>query len=77
MLDAFRLILTTLFPFPIFLQSTLLFMMAHETIAQQTFEANATYILPQVNNILAHFNSRTFAANREEFECGASEDDVR
>jgi hypothetical protein len=55
-LDAFRLFLATLNPFPVFQQYTLLFTVANGAIAQQTFEAYAAYILPQLHNILAHSN---------------------
>jgi hypothetical protein len=75
-LDAFRLILTTLSAFTIFHQYTLVFTVAHGAIAQQTFEAYAAYVIPQLHNILAHSNSRPFADNLEGFEEGASEDDV-
>ncbi len=50
---------------------------AKGAIAQQTFEAYAAYILPQLHSILAHPNLRLFACNLEGFgEGGASEDDV-
>jgi hypothetical protein len=43
-------------------------------IAQQTFEAFAAYVLPQLHNILAHSNPRPFAGNLEGHEDGANED---
>ncbi len=74
--DVYRLFLATLTPFPVFQQYTLLFTVANGAIAQQTFEAYAAYILPQLHNILAHSNPRPFAGNLEGFGEGASEDDV-
>ncbi len=50
-------------PFPVFQQYTLLFSVAHGAIAQQTIEAYAAYVLPQLHNILAHSNPRPFAGN--------------
>jgi hypothetical protein len=47
---------------------------ANEAIAQQTFEAYAAYVLPQLHNILAHSNPRPFAGNLEGHENGAAED---
>jgi hypothetical protein len=47
---------------------------ANGTIAQQTFEAYATYVLPQLHNILAHSNPRPFAGNLEGHEYGVDED---
>jgi hypothetical protein len=75
-LDAFRLFLASLSPFPVFHQYTLLFTVANEAIGQQTFEAYATYALLQHYNLLAHSNLRPFAGNLEVYEFGASEDDV-
>jgi hypothetical protein len=72
-LDAYRLFLTSLFPFPVFLQYTMLWTVANGAIGQQTFEAYAAYILGQHSNILAHSNLRPFAGNIEGFEDGASE----
>ncbi len=60
-LDAFRLFLATLSPFPVFHQYTLLFTVAHGTVAQQTFEAYAAYIIPQQAH--SHSNPRPFAGN--------------
>ena len=74
-LDAYRLFLASLSPFPVFHQYTLLWTMAHGAIAQQTFEAYAAYILDQHSNILAHSTLRPFAGNVEAFGDGASEDD--
>ena len=74
--DVYRLFLATLTPFPVFQQYTLLFTVANGAIAQQTFEAYAAYILPQLHNILAHSNPRPFAGNLEGYGGGASEDDV-
>jgi hypothetical protein len=62
-LDTYRWFLATLSLFP---NSTLCCLpgtMAHGAIAQQTFEAYATYVLPQLHNILAHSNPRPFAGN--------------
>jgi hypothetical protein len=74
-LDAYRWFLATLSPFPVFQQYTLLFTaVAHGAIAQQTFEAYAAYVLPQLYNILAHSNPRPFAGNLEGQEFGADED---
>ncbi len=56
MLDAYRLFLASLSPFPVFHQYTLLFTVANGAIGQQKFEAYATYILGQHSNILAHTN---------------------
>jgi hypothetical protein len=75
-LDVFRLFLATLTPFAVFQQYTLLFTVANGAIAQQTFEAYAAYILPQLHNILAHTNPRPFAGNLEGYGGGASEDDA-
>ncbi len=61
--DVYRLFLTTLTPFPVFQQYTLLFTVANGAIAQQTFEAYAAYILPQLHNL-------------EGYGGGASEDDA-
>jgi hypothetical protein len=75
--DVYRLFFATLTPFHVFQQYTLLFTVANGAIAQQTFEAYAAYILPQLHNILAQSNPRpSFAGNLEGFEEGASEDDV-
>jgi hypothetical protein len=74
-LDAYRLFLASLSPFPIFHQYTLLWTVANGAMAQQTFEAYAAYILGQHANILAHFNLRPFVGNLEGYEDGASEDD--
>ena len=74
-LDAYRLFLASLSPFPVFHQYTLLWTMANGAIAQQTFEAYAAYILGQHSNILAHSTLRPFAGNVEAFGDGASEDD--
>ncbi len=52
--DVYRLFLATLTPFPVFQPYTLLFTVANGAIAQQTFEAYAAYIIPQLHNILAH-----------------------
>ena len=73
-LDAYRWFLATLSPFPVFQQYTLLFTVGHGAIAQQTFEAYAAYVLPQLHNILAHSNPRPFAGNLEGQELGADED---
>ncbi len=54
----------------------LLFTVANGAIVQQTFEAYAAYILPQLHNIIAHSNPRPFAGNLEGYGGGASEDDV-
>jgi hypothetical protein len=74
--DVYRLFLATLIPFSVFQQYTLLFTVANGAIAQQTFEAYAAYILPQLHNILALSNPRPFAGNLEGFWEGASEDDL-
>ena len=66
-LDAYRLFLASLSPFPVFHQYTLLWTMANGAIAQQTFEAYAAYILGQHSNILAHSTLRPFAGNVEAF----------
>ena len=73
-LDVYRWFLATLSPFPVFQQYTLLFTVANGAIAQQTFEAYAAYVLPQLHNILAHSNPRPFAGNLEGHEDGADED---
>ncbi len=73
-LDFYRWFLTTLSPFPVFQQYTLLFTVANGAIAQQTFEACAAYVLPQLHNILAHSNPRPFAGNFEGHEYEADED---
>jgi hypothetical protein len=75
-LDVYRWFLSTLSPFPVFQQYTLLFTVANGAIAQQTFEAYAAYayVLPQLHNILAHSNPRPFAGNLEGHEDGADED---
>ncbi len=70
----YRWFLATLSPFPVFQQYTLLFTVANEAIAQQTFEAYAAYVLPHLHNILAHSNPRPFAGNLEGHEEGADED---
>ena len=57
-----------------FQQYTLLFTVAHGAIEQQTFEAYAAYVLPQLHNILAHSNPRPFAGQLEGQELGADED---
>jgi hypothetical protein len=57
-LDAYRLSLASLSPFPVFHQYTLLWTVANGAIGQQTFEAYAAYILGQSSNILAHSNLR-------------------
>jgi hypothetical protein len=44
-LDAYRIFLASLFPFPVFHQYTLLFTVTNGAIAQQTFEAYAVYVL--------------------------------
>jgi hypothetical protein len=75
-LAAYRWFLATLSPFPVFQQYTLLFTVAHGAIAQQTFEAYAAYVLPQLHNILAHSNPRPFAGIFEGPELGADEDDM-
>jgi hypothetical protein len=46
---------------------------ANGAIAQQTFEAYAAYVLPQLHDILAHSNPRPFAGNLEGHEYGADE----
>jgi hypothetical protein len=46
-LDAYRLFLASLSPFPVFLQCTMLWTVANGAIGQQTFETYATYILGQ------------------------------
>ncbi len=46
-LDAYRLFLASLSPFPICHQYTLLWTVANEAMAQQTFEAYSAYILGQ------------------------------
>ncbi len=74
-LDAYRLFLASLSPFPVFHQYTLLWTMANGAIARQTFERYATYIAGQHSNILAHSNLRPFAGNLEGYGDGASEDD--
>jgi hypothetical protein len=74
-LDAYRLFLASLSPFPIFLQYTMLWTVANGAIGQQTFEAYTTYILGQHTNILAQSNLRPFAGNIEGYGDGASEDD--
>ena len=74
-LDAYRLFLASLSPFPVFLQYTMLWTVTHGAIGQQTFEAYATYILAQHTNILAHSNLRPFAGNIEGFEDGDIEDE--
>ena len=74
-LDAYRLFLASLSPFPVFLQYTMLWTVTHGAIGQQTFEAYATYILAQHTNILAHSNLRPFAGNIEGFEDGEIEDE--
>ena len=74
-LDAYRLFLASLSPFPVFHQYTLLWTMANGALAQQTFEAYAAFILDQHSNILAHSTLRPFAGNVEAFGDGASEDD--
>jgi hypothetical protein len=61
-------------PFPVFQQYTLLFTVANGAIAQQTLEAYAAYVLPQLHNILAHSNPRPFAGNLEGHEDGVDED---
>jgi hypothetical protein len=53
-LDAYRLFLASLSPFPVFHQYTLLWTVANGAIGQQTFEAFAAYILGQHSNIFAH-----------------------
>ncbi len=73
-LDVYRWFLATLSPFPVFQQYTLLLTVANGAIAQQTFEAYATYALPQLHNILTHSNPRPFAGNLEGHEDGADED---
>jgi hypothetical protein len=73
-LDVYRWFLATLSPFPVFQQYTLLFTVTNGAIAQQTFEAFAAYVLPQLHNILAHSNLRLFAGNLEGHEDGADED---
>jgi hypothetical protein len=74
-LDAYRLFLASLSPFPVFHQYTLMFTVTHGGLAQQTFKAYAAYVLAQHTNILAHSTLRTFAGNLEGYEDGASEDD--
>jgi hypothetical protein len=54
LLDAYRLFLVSLSPFPVFHQCTLLFTVANRAIGQQMFEAYAAYVLAQHSNILAH-----------------------
>ncbi len=54
--------------------SNSLFTVANGAIAQQTFEAYAAYVLPQLHNILAHSNPRPFAGSLEGHEDGADED---
>jgi hypothetical protein len=61
-------------PPPFFQQYTLLFTVANGAFAQQTFEAYATYVLPQLHNILAHSNPRPFAGNLEGYENWTDED---
>jgi hypothetical protein len=73
-LDVYHWFLATLSLFPVFQQYTLLFTVANGAIAQQTFEAYAAYVLPQLHNILAHLNPRPFARNLEGHEDGADED---
>ncbi len=75
-LDVYRWFLATLSPFPVFQQYTLLFTVANGVIAQQTFEAYAAYVLPQLHNILAHSNPRPFPGHLEGHEDGAYEDMV-
>ena len=72
-LDVYQWFLATLPPFPIFQQYTLLFTVANGAIAQQTFEACAAYVLPQLHSILAHSNPRPFAGNLEGHEDGADD----
>jgi hypothetical protein len=74
-LDAYRLLLASLSPFPVFLQYTMLWTVANGAIGQQTFEAYAAYIQGQHTNILAHSNLRPFAGNIEGYEDGVSKDD--
>jgi hypothetical protein len=66
--------LATLSPFPVFQQYTILFTVTNGAIAQQTSEAYAAYVLPQLHNILAHSNPRPFAGNLEGHEDGADKD---
>jgi hypothetical protein len=73
-LDVYRWLLATLSPVPVFQQYTLLFTVAKGAIAQQTFEAYAAYVLPQLHNILAHSNPRPFAVYLEGHEDGTDED---
>ena len=73
-LDVYRWFLATLSPFPVFQQYTLLFTVANGAIAQQTFEAYAACVLPQLHNILAHSNPRPFARNLEGHEDEADKD---
>jgi hypothetical protein len=49
-------------------------MVTHGGLAQQTFEAYATYVLGQHTNILAHSTLRPFAGSLEGYEDGTSED---
>jgi hypothetical protein len=63
-LDVYHWFLATLSPFPVFQQYTLLFTVANGAIAQQTFEAYAAYVLPQMHNILAHSNPRPFICGK-------------
>ncbi len=74
-LDAYRLFLAALSPFPVFHQYNLLFTGTNGAIGQQTFEAYTAYVLAQHTNILTHSSLRTFAGNLEGYEGGASEDD--
>jgi hypothetical protein len=73
-LDVYRWFLATLSPFPVFQPYTLLFTVANGTIAQQTFEVYAAYVLPQLHDILAHSNPRPFAGNLEGHEDEADKD---
>ncbi len=47
-LDAYRLFLVSLFPFPVFHQYALLFTVTNGAIGQQTFEAYAAYSWPSI-----------------------------
>jgi hypothetical protein len=70
-LGVYRWFLATLSPFPIFQQYALFFTVANGAIAQQTIEAYAAYVLPQLHNILAHSNPpRPFAGNPEGHRTG-------
>jgi hypothetical protein len=73
-LDVYRWFLATLSPYPVFQQYTLLSTVANGAIAQQTFEAYAAYVLPQLHNILALSNPRPFAEYLEGQEDGADDD---